>query len=90
MNAEVLKSVTAVAKPKLAAFELPKALGLLAEPWTPDNDMARARATTTHLSPSRQLTPAHGTTRAQTTAAMKLKRANIVAANKALLTKIYA
>lgn len=64
VTAEVLKGVQAAAKGKLAAFEVPTRIALLAAPWTPENDMV--------------------------TAAMKLKRQSIVAANKATLDVIYA
>jgi len=40
--AEVTKAVKAAAAPKLAAFELPKALLLLSAPWTPESDFLTA------------------------------------------------
>ena len=62
--AEVLAAIQKVCKSKLAAFEVPSRIALLAEHWTPENDMV--------------------------TAALKLKRVNIVAAHREVLTSIYA
>ena len=40
--AEVSKQCLAVCKPKLVGFEIPKKIGLVAETWTPDNDLLTA------------------------------------------------
>lgn len=65
LNAEIMTSIKAAGKSgRLAGFEVPVAIALLSELWTPENDMV--------------------------TAAMKMKRQNIVAANKAAIDKIYA
>jgi long-subunit acyl-CoA synthetase (AMP-forming) len=39
---QVSKQCLAVCKPKLVGFEIPKVLGLVAETWTPDNDLLTA------------------------------------------------
>jgi long-subunit acyl-CoA synthetase (AMP-forming) len=39
---EVSKQCLAVCKPKLVGFEIPKHLGLIADTWTPDNDLLTA------------------------------------------------
>merc|ERR1712106_947852 len=40
--AEVSKQCLAVCKPKLVGFETPKKIGLVADTWTPDNDLLTA------------------------------------------------
>jgi len=40
--AEVSKQCLAVCKPKLVGFEIPKKIGLVADTWTPDNDLLTA------------------------------------------------
>ncbi len=40
--AEVSKQCLAVCKPKLVGFEIPKKIGLVADPWTPENDLLTA------------------------------------------------
>jgi long-subunit acyl-CoA synthetase (AMP-forming) len=39
---QVSKQCLAVCKPKLVSFEIPKKIGLVAETWTPDNDLLTA------------------------------------------------
>ena len=39
---EVSKQCLAVCKPKLVGFEIPKHIGLIADTWTPDNDLLTA------------------------------------------------
>lgn len=63
-QAEVLRSVQEAARGRVAPFAVPAAVGLVADPWTPENDLL--------------------------TAAMKLRRPQIVKAHEAQLARIYA
>ena len=42
MVAAVTKSIVDTCKAKLVGFEVPKKIGLVAELWTPDNDLLTA------------------------------------------------
>jgi len=57
--AEVTASVAAAVKGKLVPFEVPAKLALLAEPWTPESDLARmpAAALPAHCSAGRPALP---------------------------------